>query len=168
MAWVEGDRDVDAQLDAEDRALLLRRHAYGESSLVVHALGPQSGRLELLARGGEGELLGARGVPGQVGEPLEVVDQRRVLGVHRRHAPQPLQLALGHILRLARKVGGAEGDGVGAWPVVLWTLWTAMDCLGRAWQRANTLYTILSVLVFGSAILPSHVLRWVSSTVLTC
>lgn len=34
-----------------DRALLLRRHPYGESSLVVHALGPGSGRLELLARG---------------------------------------------------------------------------------------------------------------------
>lgn len=34
-----------------DRALVLRRHPYGESSLVVHALGPGSGRLELLARG---------------------------------------------------------------------------------------------------------------------
>lgn len=34
-----------------DRALILRRHPYGESSLVVHALGPGSGRLELLARG---------------------------------------------------------------------------------------------------------------------
>jgi DNA repair protein RecO len=44
-------RGRSAALVGSDRALLLRRHPYGESSLVVHALGPRSGRLELLARG---------------------------------------------------------------------------------------------------------------------
>jgi DNA repair protein RecO (recombination protein O) len=36
---------------AVDRALLLRRFAYGESSLVVHALTEQHGRVHLLAKG---------------------------------------------------------------------------------------------------------------------
>jgi len=48
---MSGRRRSDSAPARSDRALILRRHAYGESSLVVHALGPGSGRLELLARG---------------------------------------------------------------------------------------------------------------------
>jgi len=64
--------------------------------------------LELSARRGDREHVRRRVGPRQIGEPLEIVDECRELGVHRRHAPEALELARRHLVGLRWQVGRAQ------------------------------------------------------------